>query len=702
MVLSVRPHRKALALPLILAAVAALTVLAVAFVGFTQGQGRLTHRGLLGEAAYHLALSGVDVALAAVDARMRAGGALEAARDSLPAALEASTFELDSRAGGSALAALVGALDSGLEARAVVAVRFRGWTSLYPAGFRSPAGTLADPAEKTGFVEVVSRATCGGVPREVSCHKAARVIRPALPVLPRFTLFVKRPPEPGALALTEIEKRSAYPAASGRIAPGASHDALVLWNSASAYTPGGPASGWLDRAGWVFLGSPADGRWVFDLTYGGGAARVEGEPHPEPFGEDFLLTRQAMWVTSDAQAAGALRPPGQELLRAEFDRLVMRTGLHAGLCTEGPLFAKLPPGPERGRVASLHLFGSGERPSPTVVLGRVYRRSLITSYLGTKAHDRVLPLPYVHAPPGAPLAPRAADWAFAPAPDGTPPLSRTRVVRDLFGDRVSAYSRFMSRAVIEPYARSFDHVEKNLTAPTAPDAFDPPYALLGVDRLTRRLEPLDGDPGRKRTFLYAVDANARVRLLAADRRTLFEGDLGELAPVDLLLPERTTHVFRAADFRRWTAAGRLRVRGIMALDPAEPDLAIDRPLEVEEGGVLVVRGSIDISAPITAAPGARRPLVLVALEGRIRVRAPHVHACLVALGETGVVERAGDADLEIKGQIAASRLDVASLARGVAAPARISKSLTYDERSEEPRSSAPAFYMDRRRVVVVR
>src|SRR5581483_1321271 len=129
-----------------------------------------------------------------------------------------------------------------------------------------------DPAEKAGFVEITSTATCGGATRAVTCLKAARVIRPALPVLPRFTLFVKRPPEPGGLALTEIERRSQYPVASGKLAGSASHDALVLYHADGAYAAGALASGWLDHAGWVFLGSPSDGRWVFDLAFGGGGS----------------------------------------------------------------------------------------------------------------------------------------------------------------------------------------------------------------------------------------------------------------------------------------------------------------------------------------------------------------------------------------------------------------------------------------------
>jgi len=433
----------------------------------------------------------------------------------------------------------------------------------------------------------------------------------------------------------------------------------VLYHADGAFTAGALAGGWLDRAGWVFLGSPSDGRWVFDLAFGGGG------PDPEPFAEGFQLTRSAMWVVSDAEAPVPLGP--------DVERLVQRIGLHTGAFSE-PQFARVPHEPERGRSSSLHLFGSADRPSPTVVLGRVFRRSLLASWLGTRAHDRVVPLPYGNAPP-------AADW-----PGGQPPPELVR-----------AYGHYMSRAVVEPYARSADFIEKNLAAPQAADAFDPPYALVGLEKLTRQLEPLDPDPGKRRTFLYAADDNARAKLYAADRRAVFAGELGDLAPVDLLLPERTTHVFRTSDLRRWTAGGKLRVRGILALDPAEPDLVLDRPLEVEEGGVIVVRGSIDIDAPIVAAPGCRAPLTLVALEGRIRVKAPRVHAFLVALGETGMVERTGDGDLELRGGVAASRLDVASLSRGVASPPRIAKTLTHDARD-----AAPAFYMDARRVVVLR
>jgi hypothetical protein len=689
----------------VLAVVIVLTALAVVYLTSTRSRTQLSHRFVSAEAAHHLALSGVSAAVA----RFASPGAtadreLGRLLSSPPSQIEQASYRLSSTVLGSPLAALVARYDPVDEPRVDVAVTFHAWKGLYPAGFKSPAGTFADPAEKCGLVRIVSRAVCAGVEREIECHKAAKVIRPAAPVVPRFTLFVKNPtPGSGGPNLMECEKRTIFPTQTGRVRPSASHDALVLRNSEDGYTAGGVGTYGMDTAGWVFLGSELfpEARWIMNLSYGGAAG--------EPLSEGFHLPRQAVRVEADESVAAALGPEGQELMRSTFGRVLIKTGLYADVKQDGRVFRRYPFEQEPVKCSSLHLFGSPERRSPTLVLGRAYRRLLVYSYLSNPAPQPLALmffLPYIAPTETAPLdafpeldAPDR--WASVP-PGYRSSFNRETVILRLLSNSLDAYDLVMSSVLEEPYMRGIDHIEKNLQSPDAADAFDPPPTLLDVSRVTRHLEPLAPDPGLRRSFLYDPEATSRIRLLDGARRPLFEGDLGAFGNADLLLPERSTYVFTTAQLAQWTADGKLRVRGIMVLDPKEPTLVLDRPLEVEEGGVLVARDGIEINASITSAAAAV-PLTLVALEGRIRVNAAKVQAHLIALGPEGSVERNGEGDLEIKGGIAATHLDLESLVRG-ASPTRVAKTLAWDSRLD-PIAARPAplrMYFDTRRVLALR
>lgn len=138
-------------------------------------------------------------------------------------------------------------------------------------------------------------------------------------------------------------------------------------------------------------------------------------------------------------------------------------------------------------------------------------------------------------------------------------------------------------------------------------------------------------------------------------------------------------------------------------DPREPQLVLDRPVEVEEGGVLIARGNILVKAPVQSAPGSRIPLTLVSLEGKIILASERVDAALVALGPRGAVEKFDRGPVQLRGGIATTILDLDSLARGVSSGSDPGKTLTWDDRLDPVKAGPDSLrlYLDTARLVAV-
>jgi len=684
---------------LVLGGVVVLAILAGLYFRQTYEQGRLSHRFFHGEVAHQLALSGVNAAVSELRVLHPAGGGdAEILREGTPRQIEGRTVTFSSLAPQGPLAHLVRTYDPSDNAKIAVQVTFRRFASLYPEGSRTASGMATDPAEKGGLVKIVSTGSFGGIEKVVVCYKAVKVVRPLAPLLPRFTLFVKNPPSaPDGLNLLDYERKRTFPSPVGRVHPTATHDALVLINRPEAHLPGTLTTFSLDRTGWVFLGgaSSPESRWLLNLTYGSGS--------DEPYAEGLQLPRKAAYVVLDPLTKGVLAPASQEILDGTFDRLLMKTGVYSKVKTDSRLFSRFGFEQDPVRCSSLHLFGTTEIPSPTIVLGKVFRRYLFHSYLTNKSRSNAFALPYAHTPGMTTLDPLLSAFDFRPMPEGLAPFDRRTIVNGVFGNDPGRYGKFMSNAIVEPVARSVDHIERNLAQEPGADSFDPLYQLVNVGRITRHLEPLDPDPGKKRTFLYDTDTNSRVRILDRPNPALFEGDLNGFTTGDLLIPKRVTFVFKASDFKRWTDDGKLQVQGLMYQHPDQPDLVIDRPLEIEEGGVLVARDNIEVRAPIRLSPGATLPLTLVALTGKIIIQTDKVHAFLVALGQNGSVERRSEGNLEIVGGIATTHLALSSLTKGVTSTLKVTKSLRWDPRGDPIGTGRTArrVYFDTHRVTLL-
>lgn len=611
------------------------------------------HRHTSGQVALQVAESGLNSLFATAP-----GGALEAGF--LQSLLVDSSFsDLLGYQEKLSLEVLDEALRAAnLDARCEVALRVEEVAPVQSHG--SFHGILQDPREKFGVLTLDSSATFRGVTRRVRVSRSFRVLDPRIPVLSKFTLFLRshlegemqsisfQRTEPGKPQNSEgrpvrplifFHRPLVYPT----VAEGLFHDLEALF---SDFAP--------DQAGLVFLGGDRD--WNLSLVHGAGAG---------PFDELFHL-RRAPYQT-EAGLSG-------------FER---ETWIWFGMYQDifaNALFRPLPDqvreltfpdgSPVSDRTPPMHLYGDVGNVSPTVVLGNAFRS-------------------FVHL--------RLLDGQWYPYLEED---QFSIAEKSGFSGAWQDYQSRMARVVVEPYNRSFDFLSTNsetlspqgeVTVRGEP-SLEPP-AKLDPKALTRvRPQSLE-DEG----FLYPKPGLGQARGIqlirpessSSPEAILFEGDLEQLdgAVLESLLAPRVVQKFSKEE-DLWKAArkkGKLELPGFVHLDAPELQLG---DLAVGQAGVLIVSGSIQIQGWIRQLVEGQ-PLTLVSLNGDITVATPNpVHAHLVAL--RGKI-RFRTEQINLVGGIAADGVDWASATQGEKV-----KWVTYDPSLDptDPEKSKLSLYLD--------
>lgn len=524
-------------------------------------------------------------------------------------------------------------------------------------------GLRDDPHEKSGRLSLTTRATVRGTTRVFRAHRPFKVIQTRVPLLSKFTLFLRdqgpspvnllgldrlkpdqpmRGPDGPGSPLVLVHREDRLPT----VAEGLFHDLSSLFGDLAP-----------DQGGLVFLGGTAP--WNLNLVHGTGVGR---------FDELFHLRRTRYQMPAEVDPS-----------RVEFPLFF---GFYDGVL-EGPVFH--PPGlPKdiltRGdgsevppETSALHLFGDVADVSPTVVLGPVFR-----SYVFLKLLDGLW---FPHLSP--------AEFAGV-APESFP------------GD-YSAYARHMAQVVQEPYNRSVDFIRTNSETlegdghvRTDPQAVAIPGPTLLPEALTR-LQPVSAsDPH----FLYPDPEDAartRVRLLRPPgdlpEAELFRGDPQDFdgATLESLLLARVVEEYasleelQAKRFR----AGILEIQGVTRIQA--PEITLGKT-NLGDSGILVVDGDIHLEDFVQKYHDTE-PSALVSLQGSIHVKtqAP-IQAHLVAL--RGQVHFA-TATVDIHGALAADHLDFSQLSRGFARK-RISYDETLDPTQPEGAFSKLRLFLDPR------
>lgn len=651
------PRRRGVVLWLVLTLTVVLTLLFFSFHLSVRQRNAQAHAAWFSQVAYNLAQSGVNLGLAHLRTGIEDTGspvyrALEQATRA--GALQGYRFALNPVGDLQALAEGLGDdLDVEVEARVLEA---------RPLSADPERGT--DPLEHDLLVEVSARATFRGLTRTVREQRHLRLLTSALPVVGRFTLYVRSPEaarfgEPGYNRFANDIHGSPD---METVAPGDNVLPLLLYNHGDTF----PALAHdLEANGWVYLG----GREELQLNLTSGADYRYGQYFHF---YNFLTSdtsRQAGFLAEDAPpffnrdhstSVGTQRFFLKHVIYGFFT--VDRGDPPSDMNRDGILDLALRREPTT-RSSTLHLFGTTLAPSPTKVFGPVYHAYPIYTGVTVDVDDDGRRDGLVSLAPGVDAAGYDALDATHPIPSrvrhiGKPgetiPLDPGAVRWKAMFPSYGTYQGFMSTVVRrEPYNSGVDYL----------------FARGEFPPRERALPPTSyPDPGTSVTLQRRGEAGPD--------GVHFQGDLGSFDATDLA-QRAVLRVADQAEFDRlfvWPGPT-LRLRHPVLVEKGDLELPPD--LWVASGGLLMVnKGSLRLDG-VQCAPGER--LSLVSLAGDITspfdVASPSrpVEADLVALqGRVAVTDP--NHSLAVFGTVAAGRLSPLDLEGG--------GQLVYDPRAD--------------------
>ncbi len=462
-----------------------------------------------------------------------------------------------------------------------------------PLYTKSSSSTLTiDPREATVTISIVGKATVGQSTRKVRSFTKARLINVTPPVVGKFALFIK----------------SFGPRALNSLADGADSNLVeelplsVLAGQTEVPADTGSKSTFIGKQGWCFLGGPDD--WRFNLSLAGG----------RPDGEEGVLCRSL--ETEPLPAGSALAA------RGDFAFYACETPLHSDLGREPSrfVFANLPAN-EYEKTSLLNIWGTVTETTPTLVVGKAYRRfaqirGLLNETTGIRA-----PFPNIDETVFS-----SSRWP------GGASAGTISVLRQTFDDDFSKYEERMSRIVEEPYNGVFERLGDG-----------------GVEPI-EKLE-VDGFPATPNGLV----SGQSYTLLNDKKERLFHGasfddlsDLSFLTQKASLVYNSSADLFKAhrKDDGSCFFGGGLMVRG---------SLQINEALTIFQGGGGVILASDNISIESNIECPSGEPLTLISLGGDIYVRnCAQVDAALIALEGTIEMQSA----TEVRGLLAARKLSL--------------------------------------------
>jgi hypothetical protein len=616
--------RRGVVLWLVLTLTVVLSLLFFSFHLAVRQRNAQAHAAWFGQVAYNLAQSGVNLALARLREGLEDPGSFlfrDLDRAARLGALSGYRFDLDLIASLQDLTRDLGEdLDVTIEARILEA---------RPLSTDSEQGT--DPLEHDLLVEVSATGTFRGLPRTVRERRWLRLLTGALPVVGRFTLYVRSPEaarfgEPGYNRFANDIHGSPD---METVAPGDNVLPVLLYNHGDTFPS---LAHDLETNGWVYLG----GREDVQLNLTSGADYRYGQYFHF---YNFLTSdtsRQAGFLANDAPpffgkdhatAVGTQRFFLKHVIYGFFT--VDRGNPPADMNRDGILDLALRR-EATTRSSSLHLFGTTLAPSPTKVFGKVYQAYPIYTGITVDVDGDGRRDGLVSLAPGVDAAGYDALNVTHPIPARVRDIGRPPETIPLDPDLVrwkkmfpsyGTYENFMSTVVRrEPYNAGVDYLfargefppeEQALPATAYPDA--------GTGVTVRRRD----QPGPDGIH--------------------FQGDLGSFQAADLA-SRAVLKVKDQAEFERlflWPGPT-LRLRHPVLVE--EGDLELPPELWVASGGLLMATGNIRFDG-IQCAPGQRLSLVsltgdltspfdaaspsqpveadLVALQGRVAVTDPN-------------------------------------------------------------------------------
>ncbi len=525
------------------------------------------------------------------------------------------------------------------------------------------SGDMHDMAERVGQVLMKVEVEIGGKTWIKEALKEVKMVNILPSFLSKFTLFVKTPMANLNLFLNDKQGNILNPVAK---------QPIFLFHRAAGEA--------LDvrRPGWVFLGG---GTWHFNLTSGWG----NGLSNSEDF---HYLAFDRVCVFEHTES-------GHGNLDQDHVGKIIHRGFHKDLEMQGP--QALFPATTGRRSNAIHLFGSYDRQSPTLVLGRVFRRYAQYGALclaDPDTSDTLYPpkviLPYV--PPGEWAA---YNQAFPEDPVNFPMYTAHNVKPDVFGegdytDRPGArgFSFYMSKIVDENekdqghYNNSYDMIsqgnswyqtpERKLAAPLVATIIESPSSRLNDPDYFYSADNGNEPSGAGGLCIKRDDGTAMFRGNLNDVGQTFLNDLDYKA-----LTEVTADEFKEIYLKAPPKGGPVELH-LGTIVKVSGSLQLDRPLVVKDGGIILVDRNVIISDGIRCdaqLPLARTALTICSRDGSIIIRTGSlIQAALIALNGS-LIKDSFDQPVLIRGAVA-----VGSLHEDTLFTASSAGSMEYDER----------------------
>lgn len=531
------------------------------------------------------------------------------------------------------------------------------------------SGFSDDPAEREGEVEVRAIATIGRIKRVVTIVRGMKTYLGVHPVLSKFTLFVKRKPEDAHLnPLEKLSEKRGYE----------NGVPLICLNGANRLSVSPrldlPSLGQLEKEnGWIFLHSAATQPWPIHLA-GQGLLDQDDDAAFLPRGmfENPRLANAWNQRLSDQGSSCRVEKAYEyfEGLKSNYVFDAQSQGIT--IVPTHQYFKTRFFYPDSGtppRASILRLWGTGDKCTPTLVLGPVMRR-----FFRFRKMDCVIPPKSYNSPPGRVDIPGFPDensfvQAFVSPPAGN--ITKIRVENGIVSGTESAPRNYATDFSLYAAVFGLSPAPADLRAawPQIGDLFtqevqDPflnLFSYLYAWRETSREHPDPPPDPFSQLSLWEGEGSNAASLQAGKGQLLRAGQpvySGELAACEGIkeFQNKITTVFENEKLF-WKKAlkngNHLFVPGVAFV---KGNLTIDQKLVIKRGGIIIVKGMVTIRQGITGTPG--EPLTITCTRDIVLDTGNQpVHAHLSCLRGT-LFAKGG---FQICGTLAARQLDFPAL-----------------------------------------
>jgi len=485
-----------------------------------------------------------------------------------------------------------------------------------PLVAQSPfAGPIPDPRENRILMMLHAEAVVNGAVARVCRYREAKLVNILPSILGKFVLYLR---QQGSASNNSFEDRFSRPDLL-------KDTPLMVFSGKSSGLSSlnlDAAAEFFEKQGWVFLGG--DAPWVIGSGPGGGNANY------------------ASALQKNDLQTFAIQPPD------EFSSLNFLTYYSQPEYLSGELkglsYNKVLQGINDELFSSrIRISGSGNKPTPTNVVGNVVAKSALIQGLKNTQTGLYAPYPFL----------QESQFHGSSWPGMSSEAANT--MEENFGGVFQRYKSRMS-VVLEERYNAINLRTLNFPAPPMNSAImvDPRNLPAGtkVPDLSKRLH-VDNNPA---SFVDANSGNL-YQLFADDGRKLFEGNLSGFEDLSHFVSKAVLSFDKQSEFYK-SIETEQKEHLLNNIYLIKGDLLVDRPLKSADGcgGMIIANGDITIQNEIIAPD--QEPVVLISTAGNIRIAtSSRIQAGLIAL--KGQIQ--AESAINVEGVVSAKELSMAKL-----------------------------------------